>query len=862
MSRTRLSKTTLLPLISLLPTLPFLLAATPEQEQELSLPSGWVDQAAQVPPQVPAPDSFFFTLAQAEAEAEAAEEDSSAETTATSVDLRVRPRVGAGYSTASGSYPSLGRFEAFAPLWQTVGEDLGFVEGRLLVNDDDTVAGGAVLGYRNHNPEGDRIRGGYLGLDLRGTPTSTFSQLGLGYESLGRDWDFRINGYLPLGNRDRVTRDTTTDLGVQTSTRFQGNLLLLDTLSQAQRTVNRESALGGFDAEAGTRLLGWDTGDLRGFGGVYLQGAPSLGSYVGWRLRLAANITPNFNTGLALQGDGLFGTRLVFSVGATFPGIRPDGVIPEADQVRARLGEPTARLPEIAVRFTSQSDILSARTSQPLQNPEESQNYRFTHVVLGRSGGDGTFENPFGTVQEALNATVSDGNDVVYVDGTADVLIPALTLPDRVQLLSRGPQQQLAGLPFPNFAITPTRLPFSPTVNYTSGIVVTLPFSGNGNFPRIEGATLGNRTVLAGFRFENVAGNAVVGNDVRNVELRNNTITNPAERGIFLNNVGGSVILLDNAVSGARGTGPDSGQGILIRNTTTLSTIEATIAGFRADRNRVGIELAALGTLTPVVEVPSQIIRIGPSNPANTSIGLSPGTTITNSASNNREGGVRIQSTNLGSQEVLIQGATISGNGGDGLTAIGSTPGGFLTSFQEVTVQDSTIASNAGSGLRFEGNQFATQEFNLDRNRIINNAGSGVISSATEFALQEFVAKTELGSLGIGNNLISGNGGPGLNLTTTNAETLLVEAFNNQFANNAGGFLDVQVTATNTARVCFIAATNTGRPSITLNNNTFGQFQVGNLPNLSANNDSANVTLNLIAPPPATFTNINRQVCL
>ncbi|QQE65798.1 hypothetical protein GFS31_24880 [Leptolyngbya sp. BL0902] len=870
----------MLPLISALPVVlvavPLAAVANPTPPPpDLLLTATSMAQTTGVPAQIADPSTFFFLVAQAENPAAdpaangtedpgnpaASETEAFGDPGASSVDLRVRPRVGAGYSTDGGGYPSLGRFEAFVPVWQTVGEAVSFLEGRIVVNSDDTVAGGAALGYRGYSPTADRIRGGYLGFDLRGTSGGTFSQLGTGYESLGRNWDFRINGYLPVGDRERTLRDETIDVGFQASTRFQGNLLLLETERQRLRLLDQESALGGFDAEAGTRLAGWETGDLKGFGGVYLQGAPSLGSYLGWRLRLAADITPNFNSGLALQGDGLFGTRLVFSVGATFPGIRPAGEIPDADQVRARLGEPTARQPEIAVQITSEREELVERASQALQNPEREEDYRFQHVVLGRSGGDGTFENPFGTVQDALDATVSDGNDVVYVDGATDVLIPALTIPDQVQLLSQGPRQQLAGLPFSGFEITPTRLPFSATVNYVDGIVVELPFSGDGNFPRMDGATLGNRTVLAGFRFEDVAGNAVVGNGVSNVELRNNTITNPGQRGIFLNDVGGSVILFDNVANGARGTAADSGQGILIRNTTTLNAANITIAGFQANRNRVGMELAAIGSLTPR-EAPNQIIIVGPSNPNNTSIGLSPGTTITNSLSNNREGGLRIVAADLGGQEVIVEGTTISNNGGDGVTVLGGTPGGSLISFQEVDIRDGVISNNRGNGLRIQANESATQEFNLDRNQITNNDGAGLISVANDLALQEFVLKTDLGSLGIGENLISGNGGPGLSFTTTNAETLLIELSQNQFENNDNGGLDIEVTADNTARVCFIAATNTGSPTIQLNNNTVGEFQVGDLPNLSANNDGASVNLNLVAPPPATFTNINRQVCL
>jgi trimeric autotransporter adhesin len=774
-------------------------------------------------------------------------------------DLRIRPRVGASYSTASGSNPAMGRFEAFVPLWQTVGDELGFLEGRMLVNSDDTLGGGLLLGYRGYNETAERVRGGYLSLDGRGTGASTFYQLGTGYESLGRNWDFRFNAYWPLGDRDRTITDIDIDTGLQTSTRFQGNLLLLETQRQRQRLLQQETALGGFDAEVGTPLARWDNGNLKGFGGVYLYGAPNIPSYLGWRLRMAADLTPNFNTGLALQGDGLFGTRLVFSVGATFPGIRAAAPIPEVDQVRARLGEPTVRQPEIAVFVVSQAESFNIQESQPLRNPEEEQAYRFQHVRLGGSGGDGTFENPFGTVAEALNATARDGNDVVFVDGTTDVLIPALTIPDRVQLISQGPRQLLTGLPFPGFETTTARLPFSPDLNYADGIVVELPFSGNGSFPRIDGVTLGNRTVLAGFRFENSPGEAaILGRSISNVELRNNTITAPQQRGVFLDDVGGSAVLFDTVVTDAQGAGPTSGQGIFIRNTTTFNSIQATIAGFQADRNQLGIELAAEGSFVPSIQVPNQEVFIGPSSAANTSIGLSPGAAITNSASNNSAEGVLVRASNLGGQEIDLQGLALSDNGSDGLSVIGGVPGGFLISFQEVRVRDSAIARNSDAGLRIEANESATQEFNIDGNQIVDNTGAGIASTAGDSALQEFVAKPELGSLGIGNNIITGNGGNGIELTTTDAQTLLVEANQNQLANNAGG-QDIQVTADGTARVCFIAFGNTTAPAIALDKVTLGLFEVSDRDNLSFNNNGATVTL---LPAPGVFTDIARQTCL
>jgi len=773
-------------------------------------------------------------------------------------DWQILPRVGVGYTTDGGSFNALGRLEGFLPLWQTPGKDIGFLEPRLALDDNFNLGGSLILGYRSYTSSDGRILGGYVAFDGRGTDFSSYFQIGAGFESLGEIWDFRFNAYLPIGDRTNVINDVSIDSGLQLSTRFQDHLLLLESLRQQERILQTETALGGLDAEIGLRLAQWGTGELRGFGGLYLYSSPDTPDYLGWRLRLFANITPNVNAGLALQQDDLFGTRLIASIGATFPGIRPDGPLSEADRVIARLAEPVVRLPEIAVSYQQKVTVSTSRESMPLMNPEEEQPYWFQHVTLGATGGDGTFERPFGTVQAALDATRQDGNDVVYVNGDADIPIPTFTIPDRVQVLSQGPRQFLAGLPFPGFPQATVRLPFSPTANYADGILVELPFSGDGNFPRIaDGVTLGNRTTLAGFRFENSAGNAIVGRSVSNVELRNNTITNPAERGIFLDDVGGSVILFDNLISGAGGAGPASGQGILIRNTTTLNSVEVTIAGYQADNNRIGIEVTAQGGLVPTPEVPNQVVAIGPSSSDNTSIGTYNNVPVSNSASNNRVQGLLIQAFDLGSQEVSIEGSTIQNNGASGIEINGGVPGGFLATAQEVRIRDSLIANNAGAGIDIEANETTAQELNVDGNVIRNNAGAGIRGVTGDTALLEVVAKSEFNSLGIGNNTIADNGGPGIVFQGTNSDILLVEVNQNRFNGNAAGD-DLVVTSTNSTRACVMAFGNTAS-TIRLTNTASVTFDVGELANLSINNNGA--TVNLL-PNPAAFTNLDRRVCL
>jgi hypothetical protein len=60
-------------------------------------------------------------------------------------------------------------------------------------------------------------------------------------------------------------------------------------------------------------------------------------------MRLQARPTDYLNLGVSLQNDDLFGTNVVFAVGATFPGTRPASPISEEEAVVARLGESVQR---------------------------------------------------------------------------------------------------------------------------------------------------------------------------------------------------------------------------------------------------------------------------------------------------------------------------------------------------------------------------------------------------------------------------------------------------------------------------------------------------------------------------------------
>ncbi len=790
--------------------------------------------------------------------------------TGTAADLQISPRIGIGHTSSGSGYDGTTRFEGFVPLRQIPGADITFLESRFLLDNDGDIGGNIILGHREYDEPDDRIWGGYVAFDSRETDDNTFHQLGLGVETLGEIWDARINGYIPLGDSSQLVDEDIFDTGVQNNARFEENLLLLSQRREQRITRIREVALGGFDAEVGARIAHWDGGDLRGYGGIYFYGGEGVSDSLGWRLRLDANPTDTIDLGLAVQHDDIFGTNVIASVGITFPGTRPVGPITDAEIVQARLGEPVVRNYSIAIDTQTETDVIVDEEIEPLINPEEEGAYQFQHVVLGREGGDGTFENPFGTVEEALDATISDGNAVVYVDQGNAEEIPAFTIPERVRVLSQGPRQFLAGLPFADFPITSSRLPFSPVTNFDDGILVELPFSGDGNFPVIQdgnAATLvrmRDRTILSGFLLEDAPQTAIVANDAVDIEIRENTITNSGERGIFLSDVSGSLVMFDNEITNSRGDN-NSGQGIFILNQSE-EAIDVTIDNHLLDNNRIGLEFQASGDRNRFVS-PSQIINVTDTeiinsrdqgifiqadNLGNQRVSFENGDVLDSGAE-----GLLVQSLSGGSQEVSFADSILSGSGSSGIVVQAGELDGTFTAAQEIFIRNSVIEDNDGIGIDIEGNESVAQELTIRDNIIRNNEGDGIRAIVNNNGFLEFVTDEDNESLGISGNTITGNAGQGINIEANDASTVVADIQDNTLRRNqTRGLPDLEITTTSTTNnACVVVVNNTTAGGIQLDNNSTGLpsfFEVGDLGNLSVSNVGG-VTL---LPDESVFTNL------
>src|SRR5262249_23524390 len=141
-----------------------------------------------------------------------------------------------------GGTRSWGDVDIFLPLWQDQ-TSLLFGDLRGTFSTEPSQEGNFGLGYRTQiSPEW--ILGGYGYFDIQNSShDNLFYQVTLGAELKSVDWDFRLNGYIPI-NPDGGSVQKNGNPKIK----IAGNNIQMTTESRD------EKALYGFDGEVGWRL--------------------------------------------------------------------------------------------------------------------------------------------------------------------------------------------------------------------------------------------------------------------------------------------------------------------------------------------------------------------------------------------------------------------------------------------------------------------------------------------------------------------------------------------------------------------------------------------------------------------------------
>ncbi|NJL10512.1 MAG: hypothetical protein HC908_11015, partial [Calothrix sp. SM1_7_51] len=287
---------------------------------------------------------------------------------------RFSSRLGAEYTTEGAGVDSLGIFEGFIPIFQAPGQNLTYLQGKLLLSTDNSALGGnLLLGHRFFSDSKNYIVGGYISYDTRNTGDAVFNQLGAGFESFSEGLDFRANFYIPIGQKRPILAETFPG-----SARFDGDFLAVDRVRRVQQ------ALSGLDAEIGTKLLSLGSGSLRGYAGLYYYSGEGVSDFVGVRGRLVARPSDSLVAGLTLQSDSVFDTKLIFSFGVNFPGSSGSPQRNNESIILARMAESAERQSSIVVQDQIARDSIIAT------NPQSGQPLLFRQVTLGEPSGNVT----------------------------------------------------------------------------------------------------------------------------------------------------------------------------------------------------------------------------------------------------------------------------------------------------------------------------------------------------------------------------------------------------------------------------------------------------------------------------------------
>ncbi|BCP51799.1 hypothetical protein K32_04160 [Kaistia sp. 32K] len=397
---------------------------------------------------------------------------------------------------------ALGGFDIFLP-FGFGDRSIGFGDIRGHMNNDQMTQFSAGLGWRM-NLDGVWTVGAYGYYDyLRSGHDNNFHQVSAGAELISRDMVFRLNGYLPFGDKYGSAAEANA------------------ALIEAGRLVFRagqERALAGFDGEAGFRLPIFDaksSAQMMLYGGGYWYDGDGRFDDI---------------TGVSARAELSFSDLPGFTQGSTFSvsaGLTYDNEDKAQGQFLARLRIPLGKAgPALAARDPLMQRVERAnfiRTRVGATGDAEAAIYKDTGNLVGNVR---TISSATGNAAEINEALAAAGkNALILADGVIQLNQSLLLSSGQFIVGGKG------GLEI---------------VGARSGGAAT--FTRSGAETKLVGSNA-NADVLAMADDSGAVGlsirggrDGVAGKNVENITLRGLDIAETASHGIFLSGVDGALI--------------------------------------------------------------------------------------------------------------------------------------------------------------------------------------------------------------------------------------------------------------------------------------------------------------------------------
>jgi hypothetical protein len=646
-----------------------------------------------------------------------------------------------------------------------------FADARGLVTYDGRGGANLGVGWRYFMPQHDRFIGLSAWYDFDAGHIRSYNQLGLGFESIGRYMDLRLNGYIPVGNDQNVLSSTLAGPG-----QFSGNNLFLSRINEI------ETAFTGFDSEIGGPMPILGRYGLSGYVGFYFFTGSSGSDFTGVSGRLNWQVNEDWQIGVQSTDDHVFGTNAQLQVSVNLPDGKAGRWLRPLS-VRDRMMQSVVRNDRVTVEHEYQiRDELAI-------NPKTNQPYFVVHVdpngADGAVTGTGSFEDPYNQLAQFDNLPFAEKSlvNIIYVDprtdGTSINLDDGVTLLSMQRLLSSSltHQFQIAQFPGVNFELPNAQLgqPLPVLSNTTGGNVVTFA----------DGAMM---LEVSGFEINGSAtGSGIFGTNNQGVSINRNVIQNGLN-GISLFNLSGLEaegmagiidrnIIRNNVIDGINisNSGAPPLDLFITRNHPTDIDLDGEITvdvpgdDPNDDTNGDGVadtsvaDLASPDSLDGDGDFSNDGILMNGDDGVD--INADAGSVINLVMLQNRIGGQLV--------DVTTGGVTPAGNGDNGVE-IDATAGSTI----RATIQDHVPVAVTTLFDDGQGNVIDVTLFTADY-RIGFNGDNGIAVSSNNSVVDMLTTG------GIRNNLINGNGqttgvnGDGIDIVSTGNSTFSLGVFGN-----------------------------------------------------------------------------------
>lgn len=497
-------------------------------------------------------------------------------------------------------------------------------------------------------------------------------QIGAGIETLGELFDFRVNGYLPVGSKT----SGLYDIAFKT---FSGNYMLVSQKNQ--------SAMKGANAEFGFHVGNSESFGLYAAAGPYYFIGKAAPSTWGGKARIAGIFKDIITLEISDSYDRTFHNKLQGQISLTVS-FGPKSKVKE----RGCSCRETITLNDRMLQPVERQEIIvidNIKKNTVAIDPATGLPYFFVFVD-NTSSSNGTYESPYHSFAQAQDN--SSPNDILYVlpgDGTTQGMDSGITLKANQKFWGSG-VSHLIQTSLGTISI-PAQSSSSPTITNTN-----IDTEGNA-------ITLATNNAISGFTITSAMNDAIYGTDPQSLDVSSCTIENsstfvieasfPSDASVsltnnqFLNNVNGVFLSLNG--------------------TSTVVCLDNTFTG-QTSVSSVPIELSA----------DSNILDVRIAN---------------NVLNNNTTGGIRFGLNNVVDANISVLNNIITNNGTGSQSSLGSSfvilPSG-TTDKCSIALNGNTFSGNASNSLymHFSG-AFTTLDVTASTNTMSNNGGSALVLS-------------------------------------------------------------------------------------------------------------------------------------